>query len=505
MCTPRWTSVHHFPQGDASLLSSQRLYETSFTAARDALPEWSDAGSPSMKPPRPCGFIALATAAALSCGSLSAATASRVLEPTSLILGIDAVVRAVLAERASVVAAHPNAGALGKDVAPAAYINAMVGQWEIADALRALASSPIGDGVRLCFLRVVHSADDDFFAPLVSDPPWVHEYFAENAAFRGAPGVTHFCMQVGADLIPIVEWARRVRASGAPVSPPFIVDGLGHFFVARLKTTGSFFSSGAEATVFDSIARDPVTEPLHDAVARVLSAVVDVGVLVVWDFDHSLIEDNSDTRIPETIDARWRAYIDKHRSPGLWTALMADTAVKMHSAGVASEALRSAAAQLDVNADVLRVIRELDESGATQIILSDANAFYIESFLAAHEGLSRIFEGRVLTNPAAVDESDCLRIRPFHDAAAEPHGCPRCPPNLCKGVLQFHLRGRSPESRVFYIGDGGGDVCPSRRAMRAGDSVFARANYPLAKALMDEPPLARVVTWGSGAQLRDSL
>jgi pyridoxal phosphate phosphatase PHOSPHO2 len=497
-----YTSHHHFPQGDASLLPSQRLFDDAFASARAELSACpSDAAS--AKPPMPCGFIALATAAALSCAPHTADD-ERVLEPDSLIRGIDAVVRAVLAERAAVISANAAPGALGKDVTPTEYLHAMMGQWEVADALRALASSPIGDGVRLCYLRAVHAADDEFFAPLSTDPLWVHDYFAECAAFRG-PGV-RYCMQVGGEIMPLQEWAARVRTSGSPVSPPFVVDGVGHYFVARIKTATGAFSSSAEAIIYDSIARDPAKEPLHDAVAHVVQAVVGSGVTAVWDFDCSLIDDNSDTVIPACIDAKWLAFIDEHRAPGSWTALMAETAVKMHAAGVSSNALRSAASQLKVDPDIVRVIRELDASGATQTILSDANAFYIASFLDAHDGFSRIFKGRVTTNPSAVDDSDCLRIRPFHDAAAEPHGCPRCPPNLCKGlVLESHLRGRSTTSRVFYIGDGGGDVCPCRRALRAGDAVFARAKYPLAKSLLADPPLARVSTWDSGAELRAAL
>ena len=173
MADIRYMAHHHFPQGDAALLPSQRLFDDAFAAARAELTTAWPAAAEAAKPPMPCGFIALATAAALSCAPHT--DDSRVLEPGTLIRGIAAVLRAVLAERAAVISANAAPGALGKDVTRTEYLHAMVGQWEVADALRALASSPIGDGVRLCFLRAVHAADDDFFVPLSTDPPGVHD------------------------------------------------------------------------------------------------------------------------------------------------------------------------------------------------------------------------------------------------------------------------------------------------------------------------------------------
>jgi pyridoxal phosphate phosphatase PHOSPHO2 len=73
-------------------------------------------------------------------------------------------------------------------------------------------------------------------------------------------------------------------------------------------------------------------------------------------------------------------------------------------------------------------------------ILSDANAFFVDTILA-HHGLADYFSGTD-TNPAHVDAAGRLRIRPYHEfgAAAHGHGCalPTCPPNMCKvGVCCF--------------------------------------------------------------------
>ncbi len=259
-----WSAIHHFPQGDNSL-PSQRLFNDVFTSARAELDAWRDAGSPDLSPPAPCGFISLATAAALTCAtSLEAEAERRVREPAGLARGIDAFVQAVLAERAQIVAANPGPGSLGANETPANYINAMVGQWEIASALRALAALP-EHGVRLCFLRNVF--DDDFL--LATDPPWVHDWFSEQQAFN-ATGAKHF-MQVGADLMPLELWAATVR-NGTAASPPFIVDNAGHYFVARVKASDSVSFADGRAYVYDSIAHQE-GEPLNEHVADVLRAL----------------------------------------------------------------------------------------------------------------------------------------------------------------------------------------------------------------------------------------
>jgi hypothetical protein len=249
------------------------LYSHVFTAARAELDAWRGAGSPDLSPPFPCGFISLATAAALTCATpLEAEAERRVMEPLGLVRGIDAFVQAVLDERANIVAANPGPGALGANESAVNYINAMVGQWEIASALRALAALP-EHGVRLCFLRNV--LDDDFL--LATDPPWVHEWFLEQRIFSAA-GSKHF-MQVGADLMTLESWAATVRAD-ATASPPFIVDNQGHYFVARIKASDYVSFAGAHAYVYDSIAHQD-GEVLNEHVADVMRVLEECTSAVI--------------------------------------------------------------------------------------------------------------------------------------------------------------------------------------------------------------------------------
>jgi 2,3-diketo-5-methylthio-1-phosphopentane phosphatase len=237
--------------------------------------------------------------------------------------------------------------------------------------------------------------------------------------------------------------------------------------------------------------------------------------LVVFDFDCSLIDVNSDEWVPAQLAPPLLAHIAEHKRGVQWTALMADVAVRMHAAGVTRAAVEACLAAMPVAEEVVAVIRAAAAASIPVHIVSDANAVYISAFLAGR-GLAPAVAG-VVTNRAEWDAHGCLRIAPHHEGPA-PHGCPRCPVNLCKGGVMDRLgfsaraggdaatatatataTARRPP--LVYIGDGGGDLCPALR-LGPGDLILARAGYPL-HARLTSPAIAplvaaRVQAWADG-------
>ena len=202
--------------------------------------------------------------------------------------------------------------------------------------------------------------------------------------------------------------------------------------------------------------------------------------LIVFDFDWSLVNENSDTYVVHALDPSgtiW-ATAEKRLTQGMqWTALMDWMAGELHAAGHTAADMQAALARLPVLPSALAALTLARQHGAEMRILSDANSVYIAWILDAL-GLADAFAA-VVTNPAEAGADGRLRIR-AHQPLDAPHGCPLCPTNLCKGaVMQTWLdemrRGRDVpgDVRVGYVGDGGGDFCPCTR-MGAGDSVFAR-------------------------------
>mmetsp|Transcript_16212 Transcript_16212/g.27003 ORF Transcript_16212/g.27003 Transcript_16212/m.27003 type:complete len:254 (-) Transcript_16212:157-918(-) len=228
-------------------------------------------------------------------------------------------------------------------------------------------------------------------------------------------------------------------------------------------------------------------------------------VLVVWDFDWSLVNQNSDTYILQEMDPSGALLgaVQKYRRQGQpWTELV-DWAVgelqSRHSYTV--DDMRNTLAKIPVMRGALDAVSLARNCGAEQRILSDANSFYISSILEA-QGLQAAF-ALIETNPAETSNGR-LRVMPHHPAHEAPHECPNCPPNLCKGrVLERWLRER-PNSRCVYVGDGGGDFCPALR-LRRGDALMVR-QYPHDGLLLRirsgaKSIVAHVREWGGAADV----
>lgn len=231
--------------------------------------------------------------------------------------------------------------------------------------------------------------------------------------------------------------------------------------------------------------------------------------LVVFDFDWSLINENSDTYVIERLDPGLMAQALALEEGGMaWTELMDWAVGALHERGHTASDLERVLAGIPVLDGALEAVRLARAHDAELRVLSDANALYIDWILRAR-GLADAFAA-VETNGAAVDEAGRLRITPHQ--SGRPHRCPRCPPNLCKGaVLQRWLEALGEGARCVYVGDGGGDFCPATR-MRQGDVVLARrAPHDRLLQLCRAQPTAvraRVVEWDEargGASLREGF
>lgn len=197
--------------------------------------------------------------------------------------------------------------------------------------------------------------------------------------------------------------------------------------------------------------------------------------LVVFDFDHSFIEDNTDTWIMKVRPQ----LILKQRGPSeCWTDYMGYVFDQIHRAGCTKEELLEFVSRLEPFPGLNDALEAIKMSGSKAIIVSDSNSVFIEAILQT-QGLRHYFSD-VITNPAHFDEAGRLRIQRCHA-----HSCPRCSrsPNMCKGtLLAEYLSANGPYSHVVYVGDGQGDVCPSL-ALQSKDVVLARRDYTLAQAL----------------------
>ena len=202
--------------------------------------------------------------------------------------------------------------------------------------------------------------------------------------------------------------------------------------------------------------------------------------LYVFDFDHTLVDDNTDTWVqgvrPELQGVR--------RGQGeCWTDYMDRIFQHTHKAGCGHEELLAWMCRLQLYPQALRAVQAVAEcESAHAIIISDSNSVFIDCILR-QSGVSEAFT-EVLTNPAHFDSQGQLCVQRCHS-----HSCQLCAasPNMCKGtLLRSYLERSSGYQQVVYVGDGRGDHCPCLQ-LKEEDAVVCRKDYSLAKRLAKEP------------------
>ncbi|XP_057422174.1 inorganic pyrophosphatase 2 [Lotus japonicus] len=227
------------------------------------------------------------------------------------------------------------------------------------------------------------------------------------------------------------------------------------------------------------------------------------ATVVIFDFDRTIIDDDSDSWI--IAEMGLTPIFSQLSSTMPWTPLMNRMMEELHSQGFTTGDIAQCLKRALLHPNIVSAIKSAHALGCELRIISDANAFYIDTILE-HHGLSGCFS-EINTNPSFVDEEGRLRIAPFHDTALDPHDCPLCPPNMCKGLVIDRIRGSLPENKRFiYIGDGAGDYCPTLKLGR-GEFVMPRKNYPLWNRICSDPKLveAEVHDWSSGEELESIL
>ena len=158
--------------------------------------------------------------------------------------------------------------------------------------------------------------------------------------------------------------------------------------------------------------------------------------------------------------------------------------------------------------DLLTFISE-HKSTIDCIVISDSNTMFIDWILRA-SGLQAAVD-KVFTNPAKINELGYMELQCHHS-----HDCDRCPVNLCKKkVLELYLSEQSQGGveyrRIFYVGDGGNDLCPTS-CLRGHDVAMPRRGFTLEKLLAkleaqeDNNSLkAKVIVWSSGTDILEEL
>ncbi|CAL9699667.1 unnamed protein product [Knipowitschia caucasica] len=235
--------------------------------------------------------------------------------------------------------------------------------------------------------------------------------------------------------------------------------------------------------------------------------------LVLFDFDETIINESSDDAVVRALpDQQLPDWLIHSYREGHYNEHMQKVLAYMSERGVTKDSIQSAVEKIAPTPGLLVLLQFLQnhQRDFELAVVSDANMYFIQTWLE-RAGVSHLFR-KIFTNPASFDASGKLVLLPFHS-----HSCQRCPDNMCKHViLREYLAARQKERggaafhRVFYIGDGANDICPTQ-ALGPRDTAFPRRDFPMHRLLGDlqktQPAQfkAHVVPWASGEDIVDCL
>ncbi|CAI9260954.1 unnamed protein product [Lactuca saligna] len=225
---------------------------------------------------------------------------------------------------------------------------------------------------------------------------------------------------------------------------------------------------------------------------------------IIWDFDRTIMDDDSDRWV--VVEMGLTQLFNQLRQTLPWNSLMDRMMEELHSQGKTIEDIINCLNRVPLDPHIISAIKSAHALGCDLKVLSDANKFFIETILKNHGVYECISE--IITNPTFIDKEGRLRIFPYHGSTLPPHGCDLCPPNLCKGLVLNQIQDSMMETKrvIIYIGDGGGDFCPTLK-LEEKDHVMPRKNFPLHHLISKSsvPIKPKVHEWSNGEELNKIL
>ncbi|KAK1233175.1 hypothetical protein PQX77_003711 [Marasmius sp. AFHP31] len=197
--------------------------------------------------------------------------------------------------------------------------------------------------------------------------------------------------------------------------------------------------------------------------------------LVVFDFDWSMVDQDTDRWIFEVLAPEIRRKMEDQEDKVQWTDLVAQSLREGHGKGIKREDIEGALRSIPYHPAMRRAVSNLKAGGRTTFLcLSNANSVFIDVILKEKK-LETLFD-EIITNPAQWEESGLLNLRRRVDPEGPQHHCEvGCSANMCKGQeLHAFLAKHTPAyDRIVYVGDGSNDFCPVLR-LRSQDLALCR-------------------------------
>ncbi|XP_056633294.1 pyridoxal phosphate phosphatase PHOSPHO2-like [Diorhabda sublineata] len=198
--------------------------------------------------------------------------------------------------------------------------------------------------------------------------------------------------------------------------------------------------------------------------------------LAVFDFDHTIVQDNSDVVAINLIDPKKIPPELKklHKSDG-WTLFMQEIFQLLHKYDIKEDKIKSVIVSLEEVEGMGKLIRKLKELNFDVIIISDSNTYFINAWLEANNLSQYVY--KVFSNPAYFNEAGVLIISMYHLQTT----CNLSTKNLCKGqIMEDFIKAQKDKGisyeKIIYCGDGMNDYCPILKLNKT-DLACVRKGY----------------------------
>lgn len=230
-------------------------------------------------------------------------------------------------------------------------------------------------------------------------------------------------------------------------------------------------------------------------------------VLLVFDFDHTIVNDNSDTWIVQCAPDKKLPYgLQNSYEKGKWTEYMGRVFSYLGEQGIREEEMKRLMTAIPYTPGMTELLQFIGQNKDhfDCIIISDSNTVFID-WILTHANVHTVFD-KVFTNPAAFDPLGNLTVQNYHV-----HHCNECPRNLCKKkVLEEFVAKQTANqvrySKIVYVGDGGNDLCPVT-FLKKGDLAMPRDGYTLQKSIAKEVDSidSSISVWSTGSEILSQL
>ncbi|KAL9642014.1 hypothetical protein ABK040_004068 [Willaertia magna] len=219
---------------------------------------------------------------------------------------------------------------------------------------------------------------------------------------------------------------------------------------------------------------------------------------VMFDFDNTLIDENTDTYIVEQLWPELMIDLKNWRHSGVsWTEIMRRILNKLLTK-FTIEDLTNCFKKIRMNASLVQMLKSFIQlkDQIDVYIVSDANDFFIHTILQ-NEGIDYTQFKFIHTNITKLNvEQNTIDLTEYSIYFNDPHNCTDCPDNMCKGhivkeIMESSLKEENNcckcNNRTFiYVGDGKNDFCGSSQ-LRECDYLLCRIGRSLEEKIKEFP------------------